>query len=204
MSVKKELIPQKIEKRILVIVNEKHPKTVEQLLNLLSKEYFAPKNDLMAYINLLQQQKKIIFVNPSTTPLTSMDWFFSSETAWFWVVTVLSIASMVTSCTLIEESSSIYYIRSILASFFILYLPGYSFIKALFTKKELDSIERTALNIISSISLVLAVAFVLNYTPWGIKLVPISISLFAVTLIFAIIALTREYRREFWKKPKIL
>jgi uncharacterized membrane protein len=44
-----------------------------------------------------------------------------------------------------------------------------------------------------SIALVPIVGLILNYTPWGIRLTPITISLLALTLVFATMAVVREY-----------
>jgi len=84
----------------------------------------------------------------------------------------------------------------------VLFLPGYSFIKALFprqvpikTRSEgLDSIERLALSVGMSLALVPMTGLVLNYTPFGIRLVPVTLSLLALTVVFATAAVLREYQ----------
>lgn len=76
-------------------------------------------------------------------------------------------------------------------------LPGYTFIKALFpSKNELDPIERTALSIGLSLALVPIVGLLLNYSPWGITPTPITISLLALNIILATVALIREYQAK--------
>jgi hypothetical protein len=186
---------------ILDIVSRKHPESVGQLLKLVSQEHSVSKNEIMDSIILLQKQGKLTFVDRSAPPLTPKQWFFSPETGWFWIVTIISLISATILLTFTEQVSSFYYVRPLFLSVFVLYLPGYSFIKALFSKNELNSIERILLSIVTSVSLVLAIALILNYTPWGIRLVPITVSLLVVTLSFSIIALTREYRRKFRKNP---
>jgi uncharacterized membrane protein len=102
------------------------------------------------------------------------------------------------------------YIRYVLGIIFILWLPGYAFIKALFPQtlpfaralahslgtpeKNLDTIERAALSLGMSIALVPIVGLLLNYTPWGIRLTPIVLSLTALTIAFATTAILREYQ----------
>jgi len=103
-----------------------------------------------------------------------------------------------------ENSFPLAYIRYLLGTIFVLWLPGYSFIKALFpveggNKKSsgnLDSIERVAISIGLSLALVPMVGLLLNYTPWGIRLTPIVLSLFALTTIFATVAIVREHRTK--------
>jgi len=86
-------------------------------------------------------------------------------------------------------------IRWVLGSVFVLFIPGYVTVEALFPKgRELDSIERFALSVGLSLALVPLVGLLLNYTPWGIRLTPIVISLTILTVGLAMIALVRKYR----------
>jgi uncharacterized membrane protein len=91
------------------------------------------------------------------------------------------------------------YARNIFGVIFVLFLPGYALIKALFpvnmpiktSAENLETLERFALSIVMSIALVAIVGLLLNYSPWGIKLDAMVLSLLAVTLIFATAALVR-------------
>jgi len=75
------------------------------------------------------------------------------------------------------------FIRIALGLPMVLFLPGYTLIAAHFpAKKNLDGIERTALSFGLSIAIVPLIGLGLNYTPWGIRLVPILMSLSSVTL----------------------
>ncbi|WP_440953433.1 DUF1616 domain-containing protein [Methanococcoides sp. FTZ1] len=86
-------------------------------------------------------------------------------------------------------------IRTILGLPMVLFLPGYSLIAALFpARDDLDGIERLALSFGLSIAVVPLIGLVLNYTPWGIRLLPILISLSAFTLMMCVVAV---YRRNF-------
>jgi len=65
---------------------------------------------------------------------------------------------------------------------FVLFVPGYVFIFALFPEKRgrhrgIDTVERVALSLGMSIAIVPLLGLALNYTPWGIRLEPILISL---------------------------
>ncbi len=85
-------------------------------------------------------------------------------------------------------------LRKALGLAFILFFPGYVFITALFPeRKELDNLERLALSFGLSIAIVPLIGLALNYTPWGIRLTPILISL---TVFNVILALAAMYRRE--------
>jgi len=85
--------------------------------------------------------------------------------------------------------------RWVLGSVFVLFIPGYVAVEALFPKgRELDGIERLALSVGLSLALVPLVGLLLNYTPWGIRLDPIMISLTILTIGLALVAFARRFR----------
>ena len=87
------------------------------------------------------------------------------------------------------------FIRTILGLLLILFVPGYSMIAALFPKKDdLDGIERAALSFGLSVVVAALIGFALNYTPWGIRLTPILVSLSAFTIIMVFLACLMRIR----------
>jgi uncharacterized membrane protein len=98
---------------------------------------------------------------------------------------------------------------------FVLFIPGYAFIAALFpeagesptSEKEaddreddpyedrtgIDGIERVALAFGTSIAIVPLLGLVLNFTPWGIRLVPIVVAISGFTLAVTAIAAQRRW-----------
>ena len=85
--------------------------------------------------------------------------------------------------------------RWVLGSVFVLFIPGYVSVEALFPKgRELDGIERLALSVGLSLALVPLVGLLLNYTPWGIRLDPIMASLTILTIGLALVAFARRFR----------
>src|SRR5690606_26719942 len=75
----------------------------------------------------------------------------------------------------------------------VLFVPGYVLIAALFPKKgDLDGIERIALSFGLSIAVVPLIGLGLNYTPWGIRLIPVALSIVAFTLLMAAVAYWRR------------
>jgi uncharacterized membrane protein len=85
-------------------------------------------------------------------------------------------------------------IRTVLGIFLVLFIPGYALIAALFPKKDdLDGIERLALSFGLSIAVTPLIGLGLNYTPWGIRLDPILISL---TIFILGMSLVAYYRRN--------
>jgi uncharacterized membrane protein len=84
-------------------------------------------------------------------------------------------------------------VRNVLGLPLMLFLPGYALIAALFpAKSDLDGIERTALSFGLSIAVVPLIGLGLNYTPWGIRLLPILISLSVLTFVMCWLAYLRR------------
>lgn len=88
--------------------------------------------------------------------------------------------------------------RIILGLPFILFLPGYVLIFALFpsrkTDRGIDIIERIALSFGFSIAVVSLIGFGLNYTPWGIRVESILLSIFVFVISIGAVAIYRWFR----------
>jgi len=105
---------------------------------------------------------------------------------------LLNLVVLALVAAIILSPSSI--LRIILGLPFLLFFPGYTLIAALFPKKQsLGGIERIALSFGLSIAVVPLIGLILNYTPWGIRLYPILISLTVFILAMSGVA---WYRRR--------
>jgi len=83
--------------------------------------------------------------------------------------------------------------RTALTAPFVLFLPGYTLSVALFPRRgDADLVERIALSLGLSFTVVPMLGLALHYLPWGIHLVPILVSL---TLLIAAAAGIGMYRR---------
>ena len=84
-------------------------------------------------------------------------------------------------------------LRIILGLPFLIFLPGYTFMAALFPRRAgLDAIERIALSCVTSIAIVPLIGLIINYTPWGIRLEPVLYSVSAFIFTTSIIAFLRR------------
>jgi len=95
--------------------------------------------------------------------------------------------------TIPEIGSPLVYVRYTLGFLFVFLLPGYSIIKALFPTRELDTIIRIVISVTMSMTLVVLTGIILNYTDWGIITISVTLSLLALTLVFATVGIIREY-----------
>jgi len=77
----------------------------------------------------------------------------------------------------------------------VLFFPGYTLLSALFPGKgALSGIERIALSFGLSLAVVPLTGLILNYTPWGIRLYPVLISITLFILISSAVAWRRQRR----------
>lgn len=86
-------------------------------------------------------------------------------------------------------------LRIILGLPFLLFFPGYALLAALFPARErMDDLQRVVLSFGISLAVVPLIGFVLNYTPWGIRLEPVLYSVVLVILVASIASWLRRRR----------
>jgi uncharacterized membrane protein len=103
---------------------------------------------------------------------------------------LLALATLFFTLTSMGDISVV---RIPLGLLMVLFVPGYTLIAALFPKmKDLDGIERVALSFGLSIAVVPLIGLGLNYTPWGIRLTPVVVSLAIFTILMALAARQRR------------
>jgi hypothetical protein len=135
---------------------------------------------------------KVRLAEPSP-PTTLPRYFASSYSLWFWGVFVF-VGVVAFSIYLLPQVYPWVYIRYVVGAVFVLYVPGYTLIEALYSKRdELDRLERFALGVGLSLAVVPLVGLVLNYTPWGIRLDPVFASLILLTLALGAVGVYRKF-----------
>ena len=194
-----------LDQHILQIVKETNPETVEQLIKLTQKKAPSSEQAILDRILYLQEKEKIrLKPYHGRTPERLAVYLGSSQAGWYWITIITTLATALLVLSTPDSAFPLVYARYILGSIFVLWLPGYTVIKALFPtqvpiqtrSKDLDTIERVALSFGMSIALVPIIGLLLNYTPWGIRLTPITLSLSALTLTFATAAIIREHQTK--------
>ena len=103
---------------------------------------------------------------------------------------VIALISLLTIPVVLLSSGAL---RIVMGLPLLLFFPGYVLLAALFTRKEsLSGVERVALSFGLSIAVVPLIGLFLNYTPWGIRLNPVLISIVSFILILCGIAWSRR------------
>jgi len=154
----------------------------------LGSEGYGTDESVKALLTLQRDRKVTVQEAKPYATLSAYAW--SPLSLWFWATLVAVAASLV----LISATSGVaLYLRYAFGSVLVLFLPGYALIEALYPKRELDELTRFALSIGLSLALVPLAGLFLNYTPFGIRLIPVAISLAGLTIILQLAALTRKH-----------
>jgi len=200
-----------LDRLIIQTIESINFENVQQLIDTVQAVSRRSRQEILGRILYLQREERIRLKPPQTPkPEGFTSYLGSTQARWYWLTVALTIVTVLVIFTVPEDAFPLTYLRYILGSIFVLWLPGYAFIKALFpqnlplahalarsldtSEKSLDTIERIALSLGMSLALVPMVGLLLNYTPWGIRLEPIVLSLLAMTTIFATAAVIREHQ----------
>ncbi len=179
-----------IRREIERIVRDKKCVMVEELVNEVSKRLGVSKF-IVAYEALMMCKNGMLEVEQ--TPHSVLAYVFSIESAWYWAsIFIILVSSLL---ALLVNNPPLVYLRYIFGSILVLFMPGYSLIEALYPRgDELSPLERFALSIGLSLAVVPLIGLILNYTPWGIRFIPILTSLTTFSIALLTVALIRKAR----------
>jgi len=125
-----------LNKIIIQIIDEKNPKRIEELIELIQQQqspFPLPRDEILQYILNMREQGKLTLKEDSVfTHISFKSYFLSSSSYWYWMVIVLALATTMAVFIIPENLTPFIYVRNILGSIFILFLPGYSMVKLLF------------------------------------------------------------------------
>jgi hypothetical protein len=166
--------------------------TVSELVDNLVKQKGLKFADATKAV-YVEWKKGTLDLTQTNPPSTLASYFFNLENTWFWAVTTLIAVTALVIFNV--ESSMLLYVRYALGGVFVLFLPGFMLISALYPRGEdLDGLERLALSIGLSLAIVPLMGLMLNYTPWGIRLEPIVISMALLAEALAVVCVVRKFR----------
>jgi hypothetical protein len=166
--------------------------TVSELVEALIKQKGLKFKDATkaVYVEYKKGNLDLAGANP---PSNLASYFINLENTWFWAVTALVAVTVVVVFSV--NTSVLLYLRYALGGVFVLFLPGFMLISALYPRgEELDNLERIALSIGLSLAIVPLIGLVLNYMPWGIRLEPIMISMALFAEVMAVVVVVRRFR----------
>jgi hypothetical protein len=165
---------------------------LSDLVDNLVKDKGLKFNDAAEAVYVMWKKGTLDLVNPNR-PSALSNYIFSLESLWFWAVSAFVFCTVLVTFFIVN--SPFVYVRYVLGGVFVLFLPGWMFMAALYPRGEdIDGFERLALSVGLSLAIVPLVGLFLNYTPWGITLSPIMISLSLLAEGFAFLAMVRKFR----------
>ncbi|MDT7902434.1 MAG: DUF1616 domain-containing protein [Caldivirga sp.] len=165
--------------------------TVNQLVEVVSREVGLPRSWVAYEVYLMWKRGEL---NIEHEPLENAVMFLASvDGVWYWVTLAITLASL--AVVMLVKGGPLMPIRYLLGAVSVLFMPGYSIVEALYPRgDELAPLERLALSIGLSLAVVPLVGLILNYTPWGIRLVPVVVSNTALTIALLTVAALRKAR----------
>ena len=121
---------------------------------------------------------------------------------WFEIIVAFTVLTLAVTYA-IPGNSLFAVLRYVFGFVFVVFLPGYCLIIALFTgKNRLDSVEQLVLSVALSFGLDGLIGLFLGLSPIGIHFTSITVSLSAVVLVFAAVALARMLREPDVQSPE--
>jgi uncharacterized membrane protein len=185
-----------LEKRIIDFITQKDGMNVEDLYHLLrTEDPLITEKRMVDLIRRLASEDRVVL--SELRPKKQLTRFLR-----MWEMNVYLYASLIISLATILSIYDVpsqfpfVMLRWLFASVFVIFMPGYAAVQALFGEAELDVLERIALSIGLSMVFMMSVGFLLNQTEGGLTLGPILISLVAVTVLFDLVALLRHYNGQ--------
>ncbi|MCW4009021.1 MAG: DUF1616 domain-containing protein [Candidatus Bathyarchaeota archaeon] len=205
MDNKRGLSRDQIQKIVLETVTTEKPETTEKLVALLQTKTALPKKEITHLLLQMESQGTLYFVKAAEpAPRSFQTYLFSKQAAWYWVTIMLALAAAVSAFVIPEAAYPSAYLRSALGVFMVLFLLGYAIVKALYPSKipfkigedYLGGLERFVLSLGLSIVVAPLILMLLNYTPWGIRLTPVVVSVFIIIAVSSSVAVLREFQSK--------
>jgi hypothetical protein len=196
------LTKNEIKQIIVDTVKQDVPESTEELIEIIKKNCdIEPQYDLTEILIELENDNKLSFDKKNLVFNRFTAYIFSKGAYWFWVIAPLTIITALMVLLVPSNAFPARYPVVVLGIIFVLFMPGYAFTRLFFPSRDsflagdkISITERLGLCLALSLALVAAVGFILNLSPLGIGLIPITITLLGFGLILLTVALYRDYR----------
>lgn len=183
------VIGERIQSRVLDESSSKDI-TLAKLVRDLSDELACKPDKIVSEIIKLQSGNKILVREPSPYKGFS-DYLLSPTSASFWE---LLVVTMVSAGLVLVSSGLALYLRYVFSSALVLFLPGYALIHFIYFKRaELSYLTLTSVSFVMSLAITTLVGLALSFTPFGITLPGVTLSIAALTIGLALLTSLRKY-----------
>lgn len=145
-----------------------------------------------------------MFDNKTVQSYTFTSYLKSRQAIWYWIVIAIELLTLTLTFSFSGSTGVLLYARNVFGIVFVLFLPGYAFIRTpllnnLFSKKSERSlawIEKLAFSIAISIIVVSMITLILYYSPLDLNQITMFFSFFIFTTVFSTFSVVSEYRTE--------
>jgi hypothetical protein len=184
--------------RLLQLVQQRQPESVEALARMAQEEFWVSEDAVLDVIVTLERAGKITLTSPGRAGGGGLRAYLRGGAGWYWRTLGFVLLTSVVVTWLPATWWPWLYLRYVVGTVFAVWVPGYSLVKALFPAGDTGTgagvAERFALGFGLSLALVALVGLLLNYSPWGVRLVPVVVSLDVLTVVLATVGVMRESR----------
>ena len=180
-----------LNRRILEIIREQNPKSVRKLIKIVTASLNLTEEEVIKSISKLQDEGIINFEKHLSNSMSFVTYVKTSEAVWYWLTIAVGLLSATLFFVISENAYPWIYARNVFGVIFVLFLPGYSLVKALFrneisskiSMENLTAIERIALSVALSFGLVSIIGVILYYSLLDLDLSAIVFILLGLTLV---------------------
>lgn len=167
--------------------------SVGQLAARISDKNAFDEDVFIETIRCMVKEGSLVLEKPSYLIISPLDYLLTpSLSGWFWgtiILTALTIG-LVSAPDVVPFNV----LRWVLGPIFLLFLPGYSFLRLLFPEElDMKKSERLILSVVVSLPIIIMIGLLLNYTPFGIRLGSLIDLVSAFTVILAATATARGF-----------
>lgn len=190
----------KIDEVLITIVAEKKPTSLDTLVQL-AKMKMPSLTEVQIIENFSKLEKKgILKLEKKSQPSQSLlDYLKGGESVWYWVTIFVATLTMI--ITFIDSGNSYFLscLRLIFGVIFILFLPGFVFIKLFFSENKSNFIMQLVLSIGLSLAIVPTLGLMLYYFQNSLPDDVITLNIFLFVVIFGSVAVLLRY----WRANKL-
>ncbi|XHH09886.1 MAG: DUF1616 domain-containing protein [Candidatus Bathyarchaeia archaeon] len=191
-----------IKDYIVSVVKIIKPLSAQELMPFVQQRFLLSQEEITAILLQLESEEKVLFIKKSHQASNTLkDYVFSLSAVWYWLTLIIALLTTFSIFVISEDAFPLIYLRQAVGITFVGFLPGFVLLKTIYPSRVqtvLSSenpamLDRIMLSIGLSIALVAIDGLVLNYTPFGISLVPVTLTLLVFTAVFATVGILREY-----------
>ncbi|MGI0029789.1 MAG: DUF1616 domain-containing protein [Nitrososphaera sp.] len=134
-------------------------------------------------INLSEEKPAVSFLSDLTHVGTN---------ARFWVAVAASAAILI-AIYVLPQGEPWVATRWIAGAIFLFVIPGYTITNLFIPRNRLSTIERVAISVGLSLATVVLIGIILSYSPVGVRIEPIVISIALFNVVIALLAAEKDY-----------